>query len=44
LIAAFDDPVQAYLAVPRPRLAPRYDDYEHLARVKEWTTPGEPDQ
>jgi ATP-dependent helicase/nuclease subunit B len=44
LIAAFDDPVQAYLAVPRPRLAPRYDDYEHLARVKEWTTPGKPDQ
>lgn len=36
LIAAFDDPATAYAALPRPHLAPRYSDYAHLARVKEW--------
>jgi ATP-dependent helicase/nuclease subunit B len=36
LIAVFDDPRTPYAAVPRPHLAPRWGDYEHLARVKEW--------
>jgi ATP-dependent helicase/nuclease subunit B len=36
LIAAFGNPQTPYAAVPRPHLAPRYGDYEHLARVKEW--------
>ena len=36
LIAVFDDPRTPYAALPRPHLAPRYSDYEHLARVKEW--------
>ena len=36
LIAAFDDPATAYEARPRPDQAPRFSDYEHLARVKEW--------
>jgi ATP-dependent helicase/nuclease subunit B len=36
LIAAFDDPATPYLAVPRPDKAPRYSDYEHLERQKEW--------
>jgi ATP-dependent helicase/nuclease subunit B len=27
----------AYHAVPRPEWAPRYDDYAHLARTKEWS-------
>jgi ATP-dependent helicase/nuclease subunit B len=36
LVAAFDDPATAYAALPRPNLAPRFSDYAHLARAKEW--------
>lgn len=36
LIAAFDDPATPYRAVPVPAKAPRYSDYAHLERVKEW--------
>jgi ATP-dependent helicase/nuclease subunit B len=36
LIAAYDDPATPYAAVPRSEFAPRYNDYAHLARVKEW--------
>ncbi len=36
LIAAFDDPAMPYRAVPIPNQAPRYSDYAHLERVKEW--------
>lgn len=36
LIAYFDRPDTAYEARPRPDAAPRYSDYEHLARIKEW--------
>jgi ATP-dependent helicase/nuclease subunit B len=36
LVARFDDPVTPYRAVPIARNAPRYSDYEHLERVKEW--------
>lgn len=38
LIARFDDPETGYLCRPSPANAPRYDDYEHLARVAEWST------
>jgi len=38
LIAAFDDAQTPYRARPRPEFAPKYSDYEHLARVKEWAT------
>ncbi|MGF1623272.1 MAG: double-strand break repair protein AddB [Alphaproteobacteria bacterium] len=38
LIAAFDDPATGYLSRPSPAIAPKYDDYEHLARVAEWST------
>ncbi len=41
LIAAFDDPATAYRSEPRPELAPRYSDYRHLARIKEWSVPGD---
>ncbi|MFN4281685.1 MAG: double-strand break repair protein AddB [Alphaproteobacteria bacterium] len=41
LIAAFDDPATPYLARPRAAHAPRFSDYEHLARVKEWAAAGE---
>lgn len=36
LIAHFDDPATAYVPVPRPEIAPVFNDYEHLARVGEW--------
>jgi ATP-dependent helicase/nuclease subunit B len=41
LIAAFDDPATPYRAVPAPERAPRYSDYAHLERVKEWLAGGE---
>jgi ATP-dependent helicase/nuclease subunit B len=37
LVARFDDAETPYRAVPRPEKAPRYSDYAHLARVKEWS-------
>lgn len=36
LIAAYDDPATAYPSVPRADQAPRFNDYAHLARIKEW--------
>jgi ATP-dependent helicase/nuclease subunit B len=41
LINAYDDPATPYPSRPRPAFAPRYDDYEHLARVPEWSVSGE---
>lgn len=38
LIAAYDRPDTPYQARPYPAFAPRYSDYEHLARVKEWSS------
>lgn len=40
LIEIFDDPTTPYESRPRANWAPRYSDYEHLARVKEWSAPG----
>ncbi|WP_051341398.1 double-strand break repair protein AddB [Azospirillum halopraeferens] len=37
LIRAFDDPATPYRSRPRPDMAPRYTDYAHLARVREWS-------
>ncbi len=37
LVEAFDDPAIPYRARPRPRRAIRYGDYDHLARVAEWS-------
>ncbi len=37
LVAAFDDPRTPYHAVPDPARAPRFNDYEHLARLREWS-------
>lgn len=36
LIAHFDDETTPYYSLPRPENAPKYNDYEHLARVREW--------
>ncbi len=36
LIAAFDHPEHSYLACPFPAYSPKYNDFSHLARIKEW--------
>lgn len=36
LIESYDDPGMPYICLPRSDSAPRFNDYEHLARVKEW--------
>jgi ATP-dependent helicase/nuclease subunit B len=41
LIHAFDDPRTPYYSLPRPDNRPRFNDYEHLARIREWTALGE---
>lgn len=41
LIAAFDDPATPYRARPRPDMALRFGDYDHLARIGEWSTAGD---
>lgn len=43
LIARFDEESTPYLSLPRPHKAPKYNDYEHLSRVKEWTALDESD-
>lgn len=40
LVAAFSRPETPYEARPHPAKAPRYSDYLHLARVKEWAAGG----
>lgn len=37
LIVTFDREDTPYYSIPRPERAPRFNDYEHLARVREWT-------
>jgi ATP-dependent helicase/nuclease subunit B len=37
LIETFDRQETAYYSLPRPHNIPAYNDYELLARVKEWT-------
>ncbi len=37
LVARFDDPQTPYLSRPNAGKAPRFSDYEHLARVQEWS-------
>ncbi|MCB9983564.1 MAG: double-strand break repair protein AddB [Rhodospirillales bacterium] len=36
LIARYDDPTMPYLCQPRPDQAPRFNDYEHFERIREW--------
>jgi ATP-dependent helicase/nuclease subunit B len=44
LLNAFAHEETPYLSLPFPRFAPRFSDYDHLARVKEWSaTAGESD-
>ena len=37
LVSLFDFPETAYISKPNPKYAPKYSDYEGLARVKEWS-------
>jgi ATP-dependent helicase/nuclease subunit B len=43
LVGTFDLPHTPYQSVPDPEMAPRFSDYAHLARIKEWSigVPGE---
>ena len=36
-IAEFANPETPYIARPYPAFAPKYSDYEHLSRVREWS-------
>ena len=36
LVSAFDDEARAYDSEPDPANRPRFSDYRHLARVREW--------
>ncbi len=40
LVAAYQDPAVGYPSQPSAKAAPRYSDYQHLARVKEWASFG----
>jgi ATP-dependent helicase/nuclease subunit B len=44
LIDDFDQPSRAYLSRPNPGVAPRFSDYEQLARVAEWSIAGGADE
>lgn len=41
LIEAFDDPTTPYACQPNPARAPRFNDYEHLSRIAEWSVAGD---
>ncbi|QFR34560.1 double-strand break repair protein AddB [Ancylobacter sp. TS-1] len=41
LVAAFENPSRGYASLARPMFRGRFGDYDHLARVKEWSTGGE---
>ena len=41
LVSAYADVATPYTAVPNAAKAPRFNDYEHLARIAEWA--GVPD-
>lgn len=36
MIEIFAKPETPYISLPKPSVAPRYQDYAHLARVQEW--------
>ena len=41
LIEDYDDPAMPYICLPRSDKAPRFNDYEHLARIREWGVTGD---
>ena len=41
LLRQYEDEATPYLSNPRPQFLGRFADYDHLARVKEWSSGGE---
>jgi ATP-dependent helicase/nuclease subunit B len=41
LVERFDDAATPYLSQPRADAKPRFSDYDHLARIKEWGVSGD---
>jgi ATP-dependent helicase/nuclease subunit B len=41
LLRQYEDERTPYLSRPRPMFWGRYGDYDHLARVKEWSSAGD---
>ncbi|MFN7114048.1 MAG: double-strand break repair protein AddB [Alphaproteobacteria bacterium] len=41
LVEKFDDPATPYLSQPRAEAKPKFSDYNHLARVREWSIGGD---
>lgn len=41
LVERFDDPATPYLSQPRADAKPRFSDYEHLSRIREWGISGD---
>ncbi len=44
MVEAFNHEDTPYASMPRPSLAPRYSDYHHLARSREWAGPSGEDE
>ncbi len=44
LVERFDDPATPYLSQPHADAKPRFSDYEHLARTKEWGVSGDEEE
>jgi ATP-dependent helicase/nuclease subunit B len=44
LVERFDDPATPYLSQPRAEAKARYNDYGHLARVREWSISGDEEE
>ena len=40
LIAHYAKEETPYLSIPRPKWKKRYGNYDHLARIKEWSESG----
>lgn len=41
LVEKFDDPNTPYYSQPRAEAKPKFSDYDHLARVREWSVGGD---
>ena len=44
LVERFDDPTTPYLSQPHADAKPRFSDYDHLARTKEWGVSGDEEE
>ncbi len=40
VIAKFENPEEPYRSMVSPMWSTRYGDYDHLARIKEWSATG----